>query len=183
MRSPLVMPPGADCIPFEKAEIEGSIGARFRKVAQRFPDRPAVREAGRVTTYAELAGSAGRIARGMLERLGTKPGPVVLMCDPGAPLFAAMLGTLEAGRFYVPLDPGLPVARLEAILRDARRGGDRRGRRLGRARAASRGAGGRPADRGAGCRASRRRNRRRGFSPTTSPTSSSRRARRACPRA
>jgi amino acid adenylation domain-containing protein len=39
------------------------------------------------------------------------------VCDPGAPLFAAMLGALEAGRFYVPLDPGLPVARLEAILR------------------------------------------------------------------
>ena len=28
-----------------------------------------------------------------------------------------MLGALEAGRFYVPLDPALPAARLEAILR------------------------------------------------------------------
>ncbi len=117
MRSPLVMPDGADYVPFEKAEVEGSVGARFRKVAQRFPDRAAVRDAGRVTTYAELAGSAGRIASGILARLGTKPGPVALMCEPGAPLFAAMLGALEAGRFYVPLDPGLPAARLEAILR------------------------------------------------------------------
>ena len=117
MRSPLVVPPGADCVSFDKAEIEGSIGARFRRVAQRFPDRPAVRDAGRVTTYAELARSSGRIARGMRERLAGMPGPVVLMCDAGAPLFAAMLGALEAGRFYVPLDPDLPRARMEAILR------------------------------------------------------------------
>ena len=117
MRPALVVPAGADHIPFDRAEIEGSIGARFRKVAQRFPDRPAVREAGRVTTYAELAASARRIARGLTERIAGKPGPVALMGDSGAPLFAAMLGALEAGRFYVPLDPRLPAARLEAILR------------------------------------------------------------------
>ena len=117
MRAPLVVPPGADYVPFGPEEIEGSVGARFRKVAQQFPDRPAVREPGSVTTYAELAASAGRIARGLRGRLDGKPGPVALLCDAGAPLFAAMLGALEAGRFYVPLDPGLPAARLEAILR------------------------------------------------------------------
>ncbi len=53
----------------------------------------------------------------MTERIAGTPGPVALMCDAGAPLFAAMLGTLEAGRFYVPLDPALPLVRLEAILR------------------------------------------------------------------
>ena len=54
MRVSLAVPPGADYVPFDQAEIEGSVGARFRKIAQRFPDRAAVREAGRVTTYAEL---------------------------------------------------------------------------------------------------------------------------------
>ena len=117
MRLPLVVPPGADHLPFEREEVEGSIGARFRRVAHRFPDRAAVREAQRVTTYAELSASAGRIARGLTERLAAEPGPVVLLCDAGASLFAAMLGALEAGRFYVPLDPGLPAARLAAILR------------------------------------------------------------------
>lgn len=117
MRLPLVVPPGADHLPFEREEVEGSIGARFRRVAHRFPDRAAVREAQRVTTYAELSASAGRIARGLTERLAAEPGPVVLLCDAGASLFAAMLGALEAGRFYVPLDPGLPPARLAAILR------------------------------------------------------------------
>ena len=39
MRPPLVVPPGADHLPFEREEIEGSIGARFRRVAQRFPER------------------------------------------------------------------------------------------------------------------------------------------------
>lgn len=117
MRPALVVPAGADHVPFDRAEIEGSIGARFRRIAQRFPDRPAVREAERVTTYGELAASARRIARGLTERIAGKPGPVALMDDPGAPLFAAMLGALEAGRFYVALDPRLPAARLGAILR------------------------------------------------------------------
>ncbi len=117
MRLPLVVPPGTDHLPFEREEIEGSIGVRFRKVARRFPERAAVREAERVTTYAELAASAGRIARGLTGRLGAKPGPVVVLSDAGAALFAVMLGALEAGRSYVPLDPGLPAARLAAILR------------------------------------------------------------------
>jgi amino acid adenylation domain-containing protein len=103
-------------VPFDQSDIEHSIGARFERVARRFPDRPAVREPGRVTTYAELDVMADRLARALTDRLGGAPGPVVLMLEAGAPLFAAMLGALEAGRFYVPLDPQLPPPRLEGIL-------------------------------------------------------------------
>ena len=41
--------------------------------------------------------------------------PVALLIEAGAPLFASMLGALEAGRYYVPLDPDLPEPRLRAI--------------------------------------------------------------------
>lgn len=104
-------------VPFDLSEIEQSIGDRFEKVARRFPERPAVREPGRVTTYAELAAASDRLGRGLADRLCGVPGPVALMLEAGAPLFAAMVGALEAGRFYVPLDPRLPPARLEDILR------------------------------------------------------------------
>ena len=101
---------------FDRSEIEQSIGGRFEKVARRFAGRPAVREPGRVTTYAELAAAADRVSRALADGLRGGPGPVVLLLDAGAPLFAAMLGALQAGRFYVPLDPRLPAARLEATL-------------------------------------------------------------------
>ena len=118
MRRALVAPAGSPQLPFDRAEIEGSIGARFTKVARAFPDRPAVLEDGRTTTYAELDAAARRIARALGDRLGSQPRPVALMLDAGAPLFSAMLGVLEAGLFYVPLDPRLPAARQEAICRD-----------------------------------------------------------------
>jgi amino acid adenylation domain-containing protein len=102
---------------FDPSEIEQSVGARFEEVARRFPERPAVREPGRVTTYAELAAASDRMARALAERLRGAPGPVVLLLPAGAPLFASMLGALRAGRFYVPLDPALPPARLEATVR------------------------------------------------------------------
>ncbi len=108
-----------DALPFEKAEIERSIGERFASVARAVPDRPAVREpaTGRLTTYAELDALSLRFARAFSERLAgvSADRPIALLADPGATLFAAMLGALRAGRFYVPLDPGLPAARLSAI--------------------------------------------------------------------
>ncbi len=107
-----------DALPFEKAEIERSIGERFAKVARAVPDRPAVREAasGRLTTYAELDALSLRLARVFSERLAgvAADRPIALLADAGATLFAAMLGALRAGRFYVPLDPVLPAARLSA---------------------------------------------------------------------
>jgi amino acid adenylation domain-containing protein len=107
-------PPG-----FERAEIEGSIPERFERVARAFSSHAAVREGGRVTTYAELADAAGRVRRRLAEWPGGTEKPVALLLAPGVPLFAAMLGTLGARRFYVPLDPRLPAARLEAIARRA----------------------------------------------------------------
>ena len=108
-----------DALPFEKAEIERSIGERFAAVARAVPDRPAVREpdSGRLTTYGEAHVLSLRFARAFSERLAgvSSDRPIALLADAGATLFAAMLGALRAGRFYVPLDPGLPAARLSAI--------------------------------------------------------------------
>ncbi len=99
-------------------EIEDSIFERFRKVARAHPERPAVLAAGRVTTYGELEVSADAAGAALAARLGPVPGPVVLLAEAGPGLFAAMLGALKTGRFYVPLDSRLPPARLETIFRD-----------------------------------------------------------------
>jgi amino acid adenylation domain-containing protein len=104
--------------PFPKTEIEGSIPDRFRRVARAHADRSAVRDAGRVVSYGELEALAAAAAGALANRVpGASPGaPVALFARASASLFAAMLGTLEAGRFYVPLDPALPDARLSPIL-------------------------------------------------------------------
>ena len=105
----------AAVLPFAKEEIEGSVGERFARVARAFSERPAVRGPGGETTYARLAADVRAIAHALAERLPPRPRPLALAMAPGAPLFAAMLGALDAGHFYAPLDPGLPAARLRAI--------------------------------------------------------------------
>jgi amino acid adenylation domain-containing protein len=103
-------------VPFEKSELEQSIGSRFERIAQTHAQRPAVRESGRSWTYAELNAAANRVARALAAGPGEAEGPIALLMPAGAALFAAMLGALKAGRFYVPLDPALGDGRLAAIL-------------------------------------------------------------------
>ena len=56
------------------------------RIARLLPDRPAVREPGRITTYAELDDAANRFAGAVASRAGGD-GPVALLIDPGASLF------------------------------------------------------------------------------------------------
>jgi amino acid adenylation domain-containing protein len=103
---------------FPRGEIERSLFERFQKIAREYPARDAVRARTGVTTYAALESFALAVAGDVLGRVAGAPGPVALFLETGTPLFAAMLGALAAGRFYVPLDPSLPDSRLEAIIGD-----------------------------------------------------------------
>ena len=62
-----------------------------------------------------LDAAADRIARG-LQSCPHPNRPIALWLPAGPTLFAAMLGTLKAHRFYVPLDPAFAPSRLRAIL-------------------------------------------------------------------
>src|SRR6185503_17664353 len=51
---------------------------------------------------------------------GVRRGDLVgVLVDRGAPLPVALLGVLQAGAAFVPLDPAQPVARLAAVVADA----------------------------------------------------------------
>ena len=151
-------------------------------VADRVPDRPAVVEGESVTTYAELASAARRIALRLRESRRAGPGPVALLMPPGAELFAAMLGALEAGRFYVPLDPTFPERGSGRSGTRSTRRRSSRASRCGRARGSSRTAGHRSGARRRPLATARRRHPGLPRVPTTWPTCSSRRARRAGPK-
>jgi amino acid adenylation domain-containing protein len=99
---------------FEAAHVQ--IAAR----AAESPDRIAVRSGAGTVTAGELAARAGAIAS-RLAAMGAGPGSVVgVMVERSADLVAGILGVLEAGAAYLPLDPSLAAPWLSAIVADAR---------------------------------------------------------------
>jgi amino acid adenylation domain-containing protein len=100
----------------------------FHQQAERTPEKVAAVSAGASLSYAELRSLAGRLARRL-----SGPGRLVgLMSEPGADLLVGMLGILEAGNGFVPLDLRYPGERLawmvkecgiDALVSDRRRPG------------------------------------------------------------
>jgi amino acid adenylation domain-containing protein len=104
---------------FDKKEFEQSIPARFEEQVRKYPERPAVKTQTRRWSYEELNKAANRAARAILEKRGEGTEPIALLLEKDAPMIAAMLGVLKAGKFYVPLDPAHPPARIAALLEDS----------------------------------------------------------------
>ncbi len=87
--------------------------------AARTPEAPAVEMGERSLTYRELAERAGLLAR-RLRRMGVGPESLVGLCVERSPeMVVGMLGTLEAGGAYLPLDPAYPRERLAFMLEDS----------------------------------------------------------------
>lgn len=105
-------------IPFPKGQIEQSICRRFEGQVTVHGDKPAVKSLDSRLTFNALNRYANRIAHVLLNRGDGKAEPVVLLCDQGAPLIAAILGVLKAGKFYVPLDPMDNPAHISHVLDD-----------------------------------------------------------------
>jgi len=110
--------PPDDFVPFAKAEIEQSLASRFEQTARRHPDRLAVKDRSLQLTYAQLEEAANRVAHAILARYGAGPEPVALLFEHGGAFVPALLGVTKTGKFYVPLDPALPGARLAEMLAD-----------------------------------------------------------------
>ena len=114
--------PSGSFVEFSEEEIEQSIPERFEKIVQRYPDQLAVKMGDCALTYDELNKAANRIARAIVERRGSQPEPVVVLFEQGVQAIAAILGVLKSGKFYVPVIPSFPSARVAAILDDAEPG-------------------------------------------------------------
>ena len=83
------------------------------------PGKAALVQAGRSVTYGELERDAGLLA-GRLRAVGVRAGGVVGIClPPGPDLVIAELAVLKTGAAFLPIDPGHPQARAEAMSRDA----------------------------------------------------------------
>jgi amino acid adenylation domain-containing protein len=100
------------------ADTEQSIPERFEEQALRSPSKIAIDGTSWRPSFAELDAAANRLAHSVLERGGEDTGRVALLLRHDAPLLAAVLGTLKAGKTAVALNPSDPPARLDRIRSD-----------------------------------------------------------------
>src|SRR5262245_14894768 len=111
--------PSGTFVEFPKEEIEQSIAERFEKIVAQYPDRLAVKMAGSSITYDELNKAANRIAKAIVDSRGSLSEPVVVLFEQGVSAVATILGALKAGKFYVPVNPSFPNARIASVVADS----------------------------------------------------------------
>ena len=104
---------------FPPSAIGQSIGGRFEEQAKKHPMQTAVKTQAHEWTYAELERRANLIAQEML-RVSPEGGQrAALLLDHDAPMVAAILGSLKAGKTYVPLSPSHPSERIARVISDS----------------------------------------------------------------
>ena len=111
--------PAHPFIAFNRGDVEESLPLRFERMAERCADRRAVKTANDDWTYGELNRRANCVARAILRACGREKERAALVFNHGAPMIAALLGALKAGKTYVPLDPAYPAERLRYLLKDS----------------------------------------------------------------
>src|SRR5690349_18138206 len=103
---------------FANKEIEQSIPQRFEHQVRAYGDRVAIKSEQETFTFAALNRAANRLAREILARREESAEPIALLFDHGAPVLVAIMAVLKAGKFYVVLDAGYPLDRLQYTLQD-----------------------------------------------------------------
>lgn len=103
----------------EDADAARSLPELFLQQVQRHPQRLAIASGAWQPTNGELDQAATRLACALLSCGGAAGDRVALFMAHDAPLIAAMLAVLKAGRTVVVLNPGDPPARLQQVVMDA----------------------------------------------------------------
>ncbi|MBO2451315.1 amino acid adenylation domain-containing protein [Actinomadura barringtoniae] len=100
-------------------DLSDPVITRVERTAAERPDLPAVTDAARTLSYAQLAAEARRLAT-LLEREGVRPGDVVGVGGARcAAVISAFLAIELVGALYVPADETWPAARVRDVLDQA----------------------------------------------------------------
>ena len=115
----MIFEPGLQQADIE-AEKPASLASLFAAACDRFENRVAVTIGAEHRSYAQLGAEAGRVA-GALAAAGVGRGHIVaILLERSIDMVAAMLGVVQAGATYLPLDTSFPPARLQETLADAK---------------------------------------------------------------
>ena len=95
-----------------------SVPGLFAMQVARTPDAVALVCGGRSLSYRGLDEASNRLAHVLVGR-GAGPGrSVAVLFDRSAEAVVAIVAVLKSGAAYLPIDPGLPAARIEFMLAD-----------------------------------------------------------------
>jgi amino acid adenylation domain-containing protein len=101
-------------------EGEVTLHQRVRERARAIPEAIAVVAGGESLSYGELVSRAARLAARLRDAGAGPESRIGVLVPRGADLVVAVLGVLEAGAAYVPLDPSYPVERIAFQVEDSR---------------------------------------------------------------
>jgi amino acid adenylation domain-containing protein len=93
-------------IPFDRAEFDGTIPARLRRIVAALPMAEALVEDGRGLTYAALDAESDRAAAALRDL--PQGSVAALVFGIGIEAIVALLGALKAGVPALPIDPAAP---------------------------------------------------------------------------
>lgn len=92
----------------------------FERWAMEAAENEALFLEGTRISYAQLDARANALAHELLERGIKRETPVALCLYRSIDMVVAMLGSLKAGAYFVPLDPELPDERLELLIYESK---------------------------------------------------------------
>ncbi len=96
--------------------LEQSYVALFEARVAAHPQRTAARCLEQSISYAQLNRQANRLGHALVAAGVSIDQPVALLTERDLPLLGMIVGSFKAGAGYLPLDPGLPTARLQRIV-------------------------------------------------------------------
>ncbi|MFE1034707.1 amino acid adenylation domain-containing protein [Streptomyces sp. NPDC058807] len=99
--------------------IRPTLVAMFREQARTRPDAVAVVDERRTLTYRQMAEFSAQLAQHLVERGLTAEQLVGVSLERSADMVVGLLGVLQAGCAFVPLDPHWPAERRAAVIEDA----------------------------------------------------------------
>ncbi len=92
---------------------------KFLKQVELRSDKVAIKSSRCTLTYGFLQNCAARLSSRLMEQNPPRPFLAALLLDHDERMVIAMLGVLQAGGIYIPLDPTYPEARLSYMLADS----------------------------------------------------------------
>jgi D-alanine--poly(phosphoribitol) ligase subunit 1 len=96
--------------------MKQTLQSYFHASAMKDAGRPALHIAGKYFSYRELAEGSQRVSKFLRGQLrGEGQHCIGILCEKSFSAYAGLLGAMESGNIYVPLNPKLPLNRLEYI--------------------------------------------------------------------